>query len=440
VSWLGVGPRWTIPVELTVLLSLILLNGVFSGAEIAILSMRRTRLQELVEEGNGGAVAVEGLRADPERFLATVQVGITLVSAAAAAFGGSSIAARIVPLFELVPALAPFAERLSLVLVVLLVSYLSLVLGELVPKSLALRAGERYALLIGRPLGWLAWVARPVVWALRGSSNVVLKLFGDSTSFVESRLSAAELRQLVDEAATGGTLDPKVGEIATRAFDFGELLVKAIMIPRNQIVAVPREVTLEAFAGLVRARGHARVLVYGTDLEDIQGVVVVRDVLAQAAIEGKLSFEGLLHPVPFVPTTMGAPGLLRDLQARQLHLALVVDEQGLVRGLVTLEDLLEELVGEILSEGDVPESKAKREPDGSILAAGSLAIHEVNRAFGLELPEGETFSTLAGLCMSIAEQIPTKGTRLEVEGYELEVVDASNRRVKSVKIRSLSAS
>jgi putative hemolysin len=413
---------------------------VFSGAEIAILSMRRTRLQELVEEGSGGAIAVEGLRADPERFLATVQVGITLVSAAAAAFGGASIAARIAPVLKLVPPLAPFAERLSLVLVVLLVSYLSLVLGELVPKSLALRAGESYAMLIGRPLAGLAWVARPVVWALRGSSNVVLRAFGDSTSFVESRLSAAELRQLVDEAATGGTLDPKVGEIATRAFDFGDLAVKAAMVPRNQIVAVPRDVTLEAFAGLVRARGHARVLVYGADLEDILGVVVVRDVLAQGALDGKLSFEGLLHPVPFVPTTMGAPALLRDLQARQLHLALVVDEQGLVRGLITLEDLLEELVGEILSEGDVPEAKAKREPDGSILAAGSLAIHEVNRACGLELPEGETFSTLAGLCMSVAEQIPTKGTRLAVEGYELEIVDASTRRVKMVRIRSLHAS
>jgi putative hemolysin len=434
-----VPPRWHILVVLAILLALTLLNGVFSGAEIAILSMRRTRLQELVEEGSNSAVAVEGLRADPERFLATVQVGITLVGATLGVFGGASLAERISPALARVPVLEPYAASLALLIVVPLVSYLQLVLGELVPKSLALRAGESYALLIGRPLAWLSWVARPVVWALRGSSNVVLKLFGDSTSFVESRLSAAELRQLVDEAATGGTLDPKVGEIATRAFDFGDLAVKAIMIPRNQIVAVPRDVSLEAFAAGVRARGHARVLVYGADLEDILGVVVARDVLAQSTLDGKLSLEGLLHPVSFVPTTMSAPALLRELQARQQHLAVVVDEQGLVRGLVTLEDLLEELVGEILSEGDVPEAKARREPDGSILAAGSLAIHDINRACGLELPEGETFSTLAGLCMSAAEQIPTKGTRLQVEGYELEIVDASTRRVKTVRIRSLHA-
>lgn len=419
------------------LLSLPLLNGVFSGAEIAILSIRRTRLQELAENGSGAAVAVSDLRANPERFLATVQVGITVVGATNAAFGGAAVAARISPLIAAVPPLAPFADRIALFLVVALVSYLSLVLGELVPKSLALRAGESYALLIGRPLSLLAWVARPLVWVLTTSSNLVLRLFGDSTSFVESRLSPEELRQLVEEASAGGTIDPKAGEIAARALDFADLNAKDIMVPRNRIAAVSRDVSLKDFVAAATDRGHARLLVHNGDLEDVAGFVVVRDVLAQSIGQETFSLEPFVHAIHFVPATAKAPAVLKELQQKQLHLAVVVDEQGSLRGLITLEELLEELVGEIFSEGDAPEVGAKRESDGAILAAASTPIHEINRMFHLELPEEDTFSTLGGLCTITAERIPSKGTTLRIDGYTLEVVDATPRRVKTVRVRTV---
>jgi putative hemolysin len=193
--------------EIAVVLLLIAANGVLAGAEIAVLAVRSSRLRELVARGRPGARAVQTLRDDPERFLATVQVGITVVGSAAAVFGGASVAARLTPLFAEVPSLSRYAEDAALAVVVVLVSYLSLIFGELVPKSLALRSGERYALLVARPLQRLAALTRPVVRLLTASSNLVLKPFGDATSFAESRVSPDELRQLVDEAAKTGALE-----------------------------------------------------------------------------------------------------------------------------------------------------------------------------------------------------------------------------------------
>jgi putative hemolysin len=414
-------------------LGLILLNGVFSGAEIAVLSLRKTRLAELVDEGNRSAGWVLSLRQNPERFLATVQVGITVVGATAAAFGGSSVAARLQPLLE--PLVGERAEQLSLVIVVAGVSYLSLVLGELVPKSLALRAAESYALLIARPLAWLSWVTQPMVWLLTLSSNLVLRLFGDKTSFSESRLSSEELQQLVEEAASTGVVHESAGDIASRALAFSELDAATVMVPRSRMVAVSAKASLDELAEVAVNSGHSRVLVYRTSTDDIVGFVNLREVLAKARKEPDLALDSVLHPVPFVPTSMAAPTLLRDLQRRRMQLAVVVDEQGTIRGLVTIEDLLEELVGEILSEHDRPVGLFQHEPDGSVLVDAATPLHELNRELGWELPEGENFRTVGGLVLALAGRIPTSGDRVRADGHEIEVVEASHRKVKRVRVR-----
>src|SRR6266508_1505932 len=206
--------------ELAIIVALVLLNGVFAGAEIAIISLRATRLSQLVDEGRASARAVKRLRDEPERFLATVQVGITVVGATAAAFGGAALAQRLAPHLASVPLVARYAEALALALVVAIVSFLTLVLGELVPKSLALRASERYALLVARPLLALSELARPIVWFLTAVSNVVLRPFGDRTTFSEARLSVEEIEQLVDEAGKAGALDAPTAEITSRALAF----------------------------------------------------------------------------------------------------------------------------------------------------------------------------------------------------------------------------
>ena len=420
--------------ELTVIMALIAANGVLAGSEISIISLRKSRILQLAGEGRRGAHAVLALRDAPERFLATVQVGITVVGATAAAFSGASIAARIAPALERLGLSRALSGELALALAVALVSYLSLVFGELVPKSLALRSGERYALLVGRPLQVLAWLARPVVWLLSASSNAVLRPFGDVTSFTESRLSAEELRQLVDEAGKTGALDLGSSEIASRALGFGGLTAGDVMVPRNHVVAIPKDATPDEVRRLLLEHGHTRMPVFEGDLDNIVGYVTARDVLALLWEKELLVLEDIVRPTLFVPESAPAVRVLQELQAKRVWCAVVVDEHGGASGLVTVEDLLEELVGELFSEYQVPEDLIRRHADGSVVVRGDVPIRDVNRALGLQLPEGETWSTVAGLCVSLTGAIPQVGAVLHSGEARLEVLEANPRLVRRVKI------
>lgn len=423
--------------ELLIILALVLLNGVLSGTEIATISVRRTRLRELIEKGSGAAQAVERLRGDPERFLATVQIGITVIGAAAGAFGGATIANRLAPLLARVPWLERSASELAFALVVGGVSYLSLVLGELVPKSLALRASEPYALFVARPMLALAWVTRPLVWFLTASSNVVLRLFGDSTSFTEARLSSEEISQMVEEASNAGTVDPRAGAMAQRAFELTELTAGEVMVPRPQVIALSRDAEEDEIRRVLLEEGYSRIPVYGESMDDVIGYVSVKDVVALAWERELIVLADLLRPAYFVPETMRALDLLQELQRRRLHMAIVVDEQGGLAGICTIEDLVEELVGEIFSEHDeAPPEQFRREADGALVVPGDLAVRDLNRAADLDLNEEGDWTTVAGLCIALAGRIPEKGARIATEdGYVIEVLDANPRRVKLVRVR-----
>ena len=407
----------------------------FSGAELAIISLRRTRLRELIDEGSRSARAVEALRRDPERFLATVQIGITVIGATAAAFGGASMATRLGGVLAGLGVPEQRADDVAFAVVVAFVSYLSLVLGELVPKSLALRAGERYALLIGRPLHGLSWLMRPVVWSLTASSNVVLRLFGDRTNFTEGRLSAEELQQLVEEAAKHGTLDPRAGEIASRAFEMGDLTLGEVMVPRERIVALRRHSSADEIRQVLLEHGHSRMPVYEDTLDNIVGYVIAKDLLGVAWEGHLIVLEDVTRPPFFLVETMRAMDALKELQKRRMQLAVVVDERGGVVGLVTVEDLVEELVGDILSESETPEEVVKREGPTTALVLGTANLRDVNRALGLELDGDQDYSTVAGLCIALAGgAIPEQGAKLKTEGgLMLEVLDATPRRVRTVR-------
>jgi len=397
--------------------------------------MRRTRLRELTDEGNSSAKSVEKLRRDPERFLATVQIGITVIGATAAAFGGASMATRLGGVLADLGVPAQQAHSVALAVVVAFVSYLSLVLGELVPKSLALRAGERYALLIGRPLHGLSWLMRPVVWFLTASSNVVLRLFGDRTSFTEGRLSAEELQQLVEEATKQGTVDPRAGEIASRAFEMGDLTLGELMVPREHIIALRRHASAEEIRQVMLEHGHSRMPVYEGAVDNIVGYVIVKDLLGVAWEGNLIVLEDVMRPPFFLVESMRAMDALKELQKRRMQLAVVVDERGGVAGLVTVEDLLEELVGDILSESETPEELVTREGPTTALVQALAPLRDVNRELGLELDEDQDYSTVAGLCIALAGgAIPEPGTRLETEGgLVLEVLESSPRRVRTVR-------
>ncbi len=409
-------------------------NGIFSAAEISILSIRKTRLAELVEAGSGSAKAAQALRNKPVRFLATVQIGITVIGATAAAYGGADLARDLTPYLHRWGMPNPHAW--AFVIVIAGVSYLSLVLGELIPKSLALRHAEGYGLFIARPVGWLSVLTRPLTWFLTGSSNVILKLFGDSTDFAEAKLSPDELQALVEEASKKGSLDPRIGDIASRAIDFGGLQVVEVMVPRSQIVALSVKSNAAELLRMVSEEGHSRYPVYDGTLDSVVGYVMAKDVIALSAAPELIILQDVLRPVWVVPETRRAIDVLKEMQRRHTQMAVIANEHGSVTGLVTLEDLVEELVGDIFGEKQEASQDIQREAGGTALVVGTTPVREVNRVLGLSLPERDDYSTVAGMCVVHAGWIPPVGAKLRVEdGTELEIVDSSPRRVRLVRLR-----
>ncbi len=424
-----------IAAELIIIFALVLANGMFAGAEIAIVSVRKTRLQQLIDDKRVGAEALSELRARPEHFLATVQVGITVVGATAAAFGGATMARHLAPLLEPIPYVGPRADEFALAIVVVIVSYLSLVLGELVPKSLALRAAEPYALLMARPVQWLAWLARPIVWGLTASSNVVLRVFGDRTDFMESRVSRQELQAMVEEAGETGALHEQASEIASRALDFDELPLKDVMIPRTRIDALPINATPDQVRRFLLEERRSRVPVYDGTLDNIVGYVSAKDIVA-LAWEGKLFvLPDLLRKVKVFPETVQAIEVLRYMRREHQRLAIAVDEHGTLSGMVTFEDLVEELVGEVFSEHEEDQQLIVRLPDGSLSVRGDLPLRDLNRELGIELEAPDDVATVSGLAMKLAGGIPNRGARLAAnDGIVLEVQDATVRMVRRVRV------
>lgn len=417
--------------EFLIVFGFLLANGLFAGAEIAVLSVRKTRLSEFIRRRDPRALAVKRLRDHPERFLATVQIAITTVGTAAAAFGGAKLEHSLRPKFESIG----LGANASLAAVILLIVFLELVVGELVPKSLALRYSDRYSFFVGRPLVLLSAVMRPLVWLLTVTSNLVLRFFGDKTTFTETRLSKDELQELVEEAAKTGSVDPRASEIASRALGFEEVTVAEVMVPRTRVVALRRGAPNEEVQRMILEEGHSRMPVYDGNIDNIVGYVVARDVLALAWEKGLLVLEDILRPPHKVPESTRALDLLREMQRSRTQMALVVDDHGGLSGLVTTEDLIEELVGDIMSEDDVPEQFFTREPGGTILVQGWASVRKVNRDLHLDLPVGKDRTTIAGLSMSLAQAIPQAGERLTTEdGTVLEVVEASPRRVRRIRI------
>lgn len=424
--------------EALIILVLIVVNAFFAGAEIAIVAMRKARIEQLAEEGHESARAVLALRGAPERFLATVQVGATVVGATAAAFGGASIAKKLEPWLAQYGWLRPHAEGVSFALVVAAVSYLTIVIGELVPKSLALRSAERYALIVARPLVGLSYLARPLVWMLSASANVLLRPFGDKTTFTETRHSAQELQQLMEEAGQAGTVNAEAAEIATRALELPELVASDVMVYRGDVIAIALNTSQDELRQVLLEQTKTRIVVYKERIDNVVGYINVKDLLSMAWEQQLIVLADVIRPPFFVPTTMNAVELIKEMKRRHQPFAVVVDEHGGLAGIATMEDLLEELVGEIFSEREADQdSLISRRDDGSALVSGLATVRDVNRALDIELPDDGPWTTLAGLVLVVAGRLPRVGERFEAApGVTLEVSDASPRKVRMVRIWS----
>lgn len=420
-------------IDVLIIVALALANAFFSGAEIAILAVRKTRLRELAEEGHRSARLALRLREDPERFLATVQVGITVVGASAGAFGGAVLEQPIAMMLREV-GFGAASDRVALALVVAFVSVLSIVIGELVPKSLALRSSEHVALWVSRPLFVMARISRPIIWLLTAASNIILRPFRDRTNFTETRLSPEELQQLVEEATAAGSVDRETGEIASRALDLGRLKGFSVMIPRGGITWLRRNATRQEAETVLRDRPHARYPVIDDERQPV-GYVIAHELYAQL-LDNRFDLLAVLREIPLFPESVAAVDILRALQRARSEIGLIVDENGSTAGLVSIETLAEELFGEIAGENEDVRLGFAEQLDGSFLVRGEMPLHEINRELDLELPVEQVASTLGGLVLAEYGGFPRVGTKIDLPGGVVaEIMETSARRVLLVRLR-----
>jgi putative hemolysin len=426
--------------ECVLILVLILANGFFAASEIAMIAMRKSRIDALVEKGVRSAAAVARLKADPDRFLATVQIGVTIVSSFASALGGAAAIDFLKPqIAELpIPLVARWAEAIALLIVVLPISYLSLVLGELVPKSLALRFSEQIACGVARPIELLARLSSFFVRILMASSNFVLRIFGGRDTGSASFISVDEVKSLIREGAAQGIFNETERELIHSVFEFTDTPVKAVMKPRTEIHAIEVHASLAEVAKNFVDCGFSRIPVYEGELDKVIGILYNKDVFKALQERSEFSVRDHLHQAFFVPSTLPTSELLKQLQRRHLAMALVVNEFGEVEGVVTLEDLVEEIVGEIRDEYDREErGPVERLPDGSMVIQGSAMLKDLRADFQLPFEESPDYHTLAGFMLQRLKRIPRGGEWAEENGYKLTIVDMEGRRIVKIKVEEI---
>ena len=434
-----IGDFW---LEAGLIFILILANGFFAASEIAVITMRKSRIDALVEKGVKCAAVIARLKNDPDRFLATVQIGVTLVATLASAIGGAAAISYLEPQIASLPftLAARWSEAIALLIVVLPISYLSLVIGELVPKSLALRYSEQIACFVARPIELLARVTAVIVKALTASSNAVLRLLGGKDVEGASFISVDEVKSLIREGAAKGIFNETEEELIHSVFEFADTPVKAVMIPRTEIHAIEAGAPLAEVAKSFVESGFSRIPVYEGELDKIIGILYNKDVFKALQEKSDFRIRDHLHPAFFVPSSLPISELLKQLQRRHLAMALVVNEFGEVEGLATLEDLVEEIVGEIRDEYDREErGPVERLPDGSMVIKGSALLKDLKTDFELPFDESSEYHTLAGFMLAKLKRIPRGGEWVEENGYKLTIVDMEGRRILKIKLESTAA-
>ena len=424
--------------EIIFIAVLIMLNGFFSAAEIALISARRSRVQQLASDGDPRAKRVVGIQLDPDRFLATVQVGVTFVGTLASAVGGVAAVRALSPMIGGIP--LPFvpamAEPLALVIVVVSITYATLILGELVPKSLALRHAVSLALFVSGPLDSLARATSPLIRLLTASNRFVLRLLGQKGAAERAFISEEEVKHMVQEGRDQGVFDQTEQELIHSVFEFTESSVKDVMIPRPRIQAIDVETPIEQVLAHIVETGKSRYPVYRNTLDEVLGILYDKDLFRLLAEKKPIVLAQVVRPAFFTPETTRVSRLLKSMQRRRMPMALVVDEYGGVEGLITIEDLIEEIVGEIEDETDREDQAVRRLRDGSYIVDASISIHDLADQHRLAFPESAEYETLAGFLITQLQRMPRGGEIVNYEDWRLTIVDMDGRRIARVKIES----
>jgi putative hemolysin len=424
----------TIALELAVLLLLIVFNGVLAMSELALVSARKARLRQRAAAGDAGAAAALALAEEPTRFLSTVQIGITMVGILAGAFGGATLAETIAGRLRDAGLSDAYAQTAGVVLVVLAITYLSLVVGELVPKRLAMNNPERVASRMARPMRVLAAIARPAVTLLTISTELTLRLLGIRASN-DPAVTEEEIKLAIQQGTEAGVLDEAEEELVTSVFRLADRRVGELMTPRPAVVWLDLDDPTDAVVQEMVASPYLHFPICWGDLDRVLGIVSVRDLWIQMVSGSAIDLTTAVRPALFLPETMPALRALEAVKEAHAQMALVVDEFGGTAGLITLTDLLEAIVGDLPPQPGEEEPRAVRRDDGSWLIDGLLPIDELKKTLGVtHLPDEGEYQTLAGFVISRLGRIPAAGDSFDWDSLRFEVVDMDGNRVDKVLV------
>jgi putative hemolysin len=423
-----------------IIIGLVIANGLFAMAEIAIVSARKARLQQRAEDGDARAKTALELANSPSQFLSTIQIGITLIGILAGAFGGATVADKLAPELNRIPWIAPRGGAVSLFLVVLGITFLSLIIGELVPKQIALQHAERIAAALAPAMRTLAWVASPLVRLLSLATQLVLRIFGIEPS-KETSVTEEEIKLMIEQGTQEGVFEPTEQVMVERVFRLGDRTVNAIMTPRPDVVWLDLKEAAEEVRRKITSSAHTHYPVAEGQIDRIIGMVNSKDLLSQNLACQPIDLRSVVRPALFIPESMSSLDVLERFKKKRTHVAFVIDEHGGFQGLVTTSDILEAIVGDIpMPDEPAEEAEIIRREDGSWLVDGKVLADELKellQADELPFEDENLYQTLGGLVMAFLDRIPKSGDHFDWNGFRFEVMDMDGHRVDKVLIKPL---
>ena len=423
-------------IDVLIILALVALNGVFAMSELAIVSSRKARLEAMVRSGKPGARAAMALAADPGKFLSTVQIGITLIGIGTGAYSGASLGTPTAARLEALGMPAALANNVAVALVIGLTTYASLIIGELVPKQIALRNPEPVASWLALPMTWLAVLTKPIVWVLDASSILIFRLLGLNRES-EEHVTAEELHLIVAEASKSGVIEEHERSIISGVVRLADRPVREVMTPRTEVDWLDSGLDDAAIRAKLLATPHSRLPVADGSIDAVIGVVQARDVAAALARGDSLDLKQLVRKAPFVVDQIDAMDALDALRRADVPMALIHDEYGHFEGIVTPANLLAAIAGEFASDAEPGEApNIVERDDGSLLVAGTTSADTLAERLGIELPEDRDYATAAGLALAIFRHLPVEGESFVEQGWRFEVVDLDGRRIDKLRVRT----
>lgn len=421
--------------SILLILALILVNAFFAAAEMAIVSVNKNKINSLAEEGNKKALALKKLTSEPTKFLSTIQVGITLSGFFASASAATGISAQLDNLLKSIG--VPYSAQISVVIVTIILSYFTLVFGELFPKRMALQKSEAIAMFAIKPLVFISKITSPFVKLLSGSTNTLVKLSGIKTDNLEEEVSKEEIKSLIEVGQEQGVINETEKEMIQGIFDFDDTLAKEVMTPRTDVFMINIETSINKIKKQIMEENFSRIPVYEEDSDNIIGILYIKDFYAEALDKGldNINIREMLRKPYFVPETKNIDDLFKELQSTKNHMAILIDEYGGFSGIVTIEDLIEEVMGNIFDEYDESEPDIKKLDSNTYLVNGLLPLGELNEHLHLSL-ESENTDTIGGFIINIMGTIPTSNDfpAIKYENLTFKIEEVNEKRIEKLRL------